>query len=61
MPFITWPHYNVFCYLFEQETQNHVFLVMEYCNGGDLADYLSGNNISWITTITKKNLELLSN
>ncbi|KAK3868488.1 hypothetical protein Pcinc_026129 [Petrolisthes cinctipes] len=22
------------------ETANHVFLVMEYCNGGDLADYL---------------------
>lgn len=28
-------------YIF-QETQHHVFLVMEYCNGGDLADYLSG-------------------
>lgn len=22
------------------ETLTHVFLVMEYCNGGDLADYL---------------------
>ena len=26
-----------------QETAQQVFLVMEYCNGGDLADYLNGN------------------
>lgn len=31
----------LFTFLFK-ETQHHVFLVMEYCNGGDLADYLSG-------------------
>lgn len=29
-------------FIIPQETQHHVFLVMEYCNGGDLADYLSG-------------------
>ncbi|CAG7817255.1 unnamed protein product [Allacma fusca] len=35
-------HENVVA-LFEcRETPNHVFLVMEYCNGGDLADYLNG-------------------
>ncbi|ODN00281.1 Serine/threonine-protein kinase ULK2 [Orchesella cincta] len=35
-------HENVVA-LFEcRETSTHVYLVMEYCNGGDLADYLSG-------------------
>lgn len=29
-------------YLFVQETSTSMFLVMEYCNGGDLADYLHG-------------------
>ncbi|KAI1292257.1 Serine/threonine-protein kinase ULK2 [Halotydeus destructor] len=33
-------HQNVVALLDCKETQNHVFLVMEYCNGGDLADYL---------------------
>ena len=33
-------HTNVVALLDCKETQNHVFLVMEYCNGGDLADYL---------------------
>lgn len=27
---------------FLQESSNNVFLVMEYCNGGDLGDYLNG-------------------
>jgi len=34
-------HENIVGLLDCQETQHHVFLVMEYCNGGDLADYLS--------------------
>lgn len=25
-----------------QESNHNVFLVMEYCNGGDLGDYLNG-------------------
>ncbi|ULT92491.1 hypothetical protein L3Y34_009941 [Caenorhabditis briggsae] len=33
-------HENVVRLIKCSETQNHVFLVMEYCNGGDLADYL---------------------
>lgn len=33
-------HENVVALLDCKETTNHVFLVMEYCNGGDLADYL---------------------
>jgi hypothetical protein len=33
---------NLVCCL--QETPHHVYLVMEYCNGGDLADYLNGKN-----------------
>ncbi|PIC30532.1 hypothetical protein B9Z55_021738 [Caenorhabditis nigoni] len=33
-------HENVVQLIKCSETQNHVFLVMEYCNGGDLADYL---------------------
>ncbi|XP_054155017.1 serine/threonine-protein kinase ULK2-like [Oppia nitens] len=33
-------HHNVVALLDCKETQTHVFLVMEYCNGGDLADYL---------------------
>ncbi|KAB7505721.1 Serine/threonine-protein kinase unc-51 [Armadillidium nasatum] len=33
-------HENVVALLQCHETANHVFLVMEYCNGGDLADYL---------------------
>ncbi|CAG9773811.1 unnamed protein product [Ceutorhynchus assimilis] len=34
-------HEHVVALLDCKETTNHVFLVMEYCNGGDLADYLS--------------------
>lgn len=33
-------HENVVSLFDCQETSNSVFLVMEYCNGGDLADYL---------------------
>ncbi|XP_050717031.1 serine/threonine-protein kinase unc-51-like isoform X1 [Eriocheir sinensis] len=33
-------HENVVALLDCKETANHVYLVMEYCNGGDLADYL---------------------
>lgn len=28
-----------------QESNHNVFLVMEYCNGGDLGDYLNGKFI----------------
>lgn len=33
-------HENVVALLDCKESSNYVFLVMEYCNGGDLADYL---------------------
>ncbi|XP_065561885.1 serine/threonine-protein kinase ULK2-like isoform X2 [Artemia franciscana] len=33
-------HENIVALLDCKESTNHVFLVMEYCNGGDLADYL---------------------
>ena len=33
-------HENVVCLMDFKESANHVYLVMEYCNGGDLADYL---------------------
>ena len=33
-------HENLVGLLKCTETNTHVFLVMEYCNGGDLADYL---------------------
>ncbi|KAL4223474.1 Serine/threonine-protein kinase ulk2 [Mactra antiquata] len=33
-------HDNVVQLMECKETTNHVYLVMEYCNGGDLADYL---------------------
>lgn len=33
-------HENVVALLDCKETTHHVYLVMEYCNGGDLADYL---------------------
>ncbi|XP_046366345.1 serine/threonine-protein kinase unc-51-like isoform X3 [Haliotis rufescens] len=33
-------HENVVGLMDCKETTNHVYLVMEYCNGGDLADYL---------------------
>ncbi|XP_018323907.1 serine/threonine-protein kinase unc-51 isoform X2 [Agrilus planipennis] len=35
-------HENVVALLDCKESTHNVFLVMEYCNGGDLADYLSG-------------------
>ncbi|XP_059090467.1 serine/threonine-protein kinase unc-51-like isoform X1 [Tigriopus californicus] len=34
-------HDNVVALLDCKETTQHVYLVMEYCNGGDLADYLA--------------------
>lgn len=34
-------HENVVSLLDCKETTQYVYLVMEYCNGGDLADYLS--------------------
>lgn len=39
-------HENVVALLDCKETPLNVFLVMEYCNGGDLADYLSGKLFS---------------
>ncbi|CAF4374303.1 unnamed protein product, partial [Adineta steineri] len=33
-------HENLVALLDCKESQNNVYLVMEYCNGGDLADYL---------------------
>lgn len=38
-------HENVVCLLDFKESTNHVYLVMEYCNGGDLADYLQCINL----------------
>lgn len=35
-------HENVVALYDCKETPLNVFLVMEYCNGGDLADYLNG-------------------
>ncbi|XP_062873328.1 serine/threonine-protein kinase ULK2 isoform X2 [Trichomycterus rosablanca] len=35
-------HENIVALYDVQETPNFVFLVMEFCNGGDLADYLQG-------------------
>ncbi len=37
-------HENVVALLDCKETQHHVYLVMEYCNGGDLADYLQSKS-----------------
>merc|ERR1719445_997225 len=34
-------HDNLVALLDCKETPHHVYLVMEYCNGGDLADYLN--------------------
>lgn len=34
-------HENLVALLKCQENDQHVYLVMEYCNGGDLADYLA--------------------
>lgn len=32
---------NIF---YVQDSTHNVFLIMEYCNGGDLADYLTGES-----------------
>lgn len=44
-------HTNLVALLKCTETQTHVYLVMEYCNGGDLADYLSQK-----TTLTEETI-----
>lgn len=36
-------HENVVSLLDCKETTQYVYLVMEFCNGGDLADYLNAN------------------
>ena len=33
-------HDNIVCLLDYEETKDSIYLVMEYCNSGDLADYL---------------------
>lgn len=38
-------HENVVSLLECKDTSQHVYLVMEYCNGGDLADYLQARGI----------------
>ncbi|KAM9469106.1 serine/threonine-protein kinase ULK2 isoform 3-T3 [Clarias gariepinus] len=38
-------HENIVALYDVQETPNFVFLVMEFCNGGDLADYLQAKGI----------------
>lgn len=38
-------HENVVALLDCRESQHHVYLVMEYCNGGDLSDYLHSKGL----------------
>ncbi|XP_064620250.1 serine/threonine-protein kinase ULK2-like isoform X2 [Lineus longissimus] len=45
-------HENVVALLDCKETTHHVYLVMEYCNGGDLADYLQAKGTLSEDTIT---------
>lgn len=40
-------HENVVALLDCKETPSQVYLVMEYCNGGDLADYLQQKGLLW--------------
>ena len=51
-------HENVVALLDCKETPLNVFLVMEYCNGGDLADYLSGWYFKYFFENTLKNFFL---
>jgi len=46
-------HDNVVCLLDCKETAQNVFLVMEYCNGGDLADYLNAKG-----TLTEETIQM---
>lgn len=46
-------HANVVCLLDCKETSQSVYLVMEYCNGGDLADYLNAKG-----TLTEDTIRL---
>lgn len=58
-------HPNVVALLFCQETPTQVHLVMEYCNGGDLADYLQSkgklheDTIQWFLKQTASALKAL--
>ncbi|CAF1164365.1 unnamed protein product [Rotaria sordida] len=45
-------HENLVALLDCKESQNNVYLVMEYCNGGDLADYLQSRQTLSEETIT---------
>ncbi|XP_033747712.1 serine/threonine-protein kinase unc-51-like isoform X2 [Pecten maximus] len=46
-------HDNVVALLDCKETTNHVYLVMEYCNGGDLADFLQAKGTLSENTISQ--------
>ncbi|OWF55296.1 Serine/threonine-protein kinase unc-51 [Mizuhopecten yessoensis] len=46
-------HGNVVALLDCKETTNHVYLVMEYCNGGDLADFLQAKGTLSENTISQ--------
>lgn len=46
-------HDNVVQLMECKETTNHVYLVMEYCNGGDLADYLQAKGTLSEDTISQ--------
>lgn len=46
-------HENVVQLMECKETTNHVYLVMEYCNGGDLADYLQAKGTLSEDTISQ--------
>lgn len=45
MKYIYYYDKNIKINILLQESSNNVFLVMEYCNGGDLGDYLNGECI----------------
>lgn len=42
-----------------KESNHNVFLVMEYCNGGDLADYLGGTYKSIYKHTVKTSVNIL--
>jgi len=51
-------HDNVVALLDCKETPHHVYLVMEYCNGGDLADYLNAKGTLSEDTIKRFLIQL---